>query len=432
MVRGGWQDCAVEYEPQALAVQDETGRRGGLRQMKARATGLLVFAALVYVAVRLFGGDGDWTGYVEAAAEGSMVGGLADWFAVTALFRHPMGIPIPHTALIPTRKDQLGRAIGGFVEENFLSGGVVLERLRAVGVARRAAAWVSADEHATTVARHSSAALAGAAGVLRDETVQAAIEHSIVGWVRRVPIAPLAGRALTIATSQGRHVELVDAALLGGLRFMDDHRELLRSRFGKESPWWVPESIDDRIFTKLFDGLRGFLAEVGETPHHEFRQYLEDRVAQLAERLQNDPDLIARGEELKNEILSHPAVQRWTASLWTDLKSLLQRQADDPSSELRHRIAVEIQAIGRRVSDDPQLQHKVDRWVESVVTYLLEEHRNQAGDLIASTVARWNPQDASRRVELAVGRDLQFIRINGTVVGGLAGVAIYAVGRLIS
>ena len=421
----------MQLESSPPVGHDEPARQHGLRQMKLRATGLLVFAALVYVAVRLFGGGDDWTGYVEAAAEGSMVGGLADWFAVTALFRHPMGIPIPHTALIPTRKDQLGRAIGGFVEENFLSGGVVLERLRAIGVAKRGAEWVSSDDHAATVARHSSAALAGAAGVLRDETVQAAIEHSIAGWVRRVPLAPLAGRALTIATAEGRHVELVDAAMRGGLRFMDDHRESLRSRFGKESPWWVPESIDDRIFTKLFDALRGFLAEVGETPHHEFRQYLEERVAQLAERLQHDPELLARGEEVKEQILSHPAVQRWTASLWTDLKALLQRQADDPSSQLRQRIAVEIQVVGRRIAADPELQAKLDSWVESVVSYLLEEHRHQAGDLIASTVARWNPQDASHRVELAVGRDLQFIRINGTVVGGLAGVGIYAVGRLI-
>ncbi len=421
----------MERESPVLAVNDEAARRRGLRQMKVRATGLLVFAALVYVAVRLFGGGEDWAGYVEAATEGAMVGGLADWFAVTALFRHPMGIPIPHTALIPTRKDQLGRAIGGFVEENFLTGGVVLERLRSVGIARRAAAWVSADEHAATIARHSSAALAGTAGVLRDDTVQTAIEHSIAGWVHRVQLAPLAGRALTIATAEGRHVELVDAAVRGGLRFMDDHRESLRQRFGKESPWWVPESIDDRIFTKLFDGLRAFLAEVGEAPHHEFRQYLEERMAQLAERLQHDPELIVRGEEIKEQIVNHPAVQRWTASLWTDLKALLQRQADDPSSQLRQRIAIEIQSIGRRVAQDPELQAKIDSWVESVVTYLLEEHRHQAGDLIASTVARWNPEDASRRVELAVGRDLQFIRINGTVVGGLAGVAIYAVGRLI-
>ena len=176
--------------PVPIAIHDEARRRRGLRRMKARATGLLVFAAVVYVAIRVFADGTGWGGYVEAAAEGAMVGGLADWFAVTALFRHPLGIPIPHTALIPTRKDQLGRAIGEFVEENFLTGGVVLDRLRSVGIAKRAAEWVSAEEHATTVARHSSAALAGAAGVLRDDDVQAAIEHSIGGWVRRVPLAP--------------------------------------------------------------------------------------------------------------------------------------------------------------------------------------------------------------------------------------------------
>jgi uncharacterized membrane-anchored protein YjiN (DUF445 family) len=414
-----------------MVVPDETDRSRSLRQMKARATGLLLFAAVVFVAARLLRDGHHWVGYIEAAAEGSMVGGLADWFAVTALFRHPLGIPIPHTALIPTRKDQLGRAIGEFVQENFLTGGVVLEKLRSVGLARRAAEWVTVKENAATVARDTSAALAGAAGLLRDEAVQGALEHSVVGWVRRVPLAPLAGRTLAIVTAEGRHEELVDAALKGGLRFLDEHRESFRSRFGRESPWWVPEAIDDRIFTKLFNALRGFLAEVGETPHHEFRTYLDQRVAELAERLQSDPALIARGEEIKEQFLDHPAVRSWTASLWTDLKLLLQRQAGDPSSQLRQRIAIEVAVIGERVTGDAELQGKVDRWVESAVSYLIEEHRHQAGDLIASTVARWNPDDASRRVELAVGRDLQFIRINGTVVGGLAGVAIYAIGRLI-
>jgi uncharacterized membrane-anchored protein YjiN (DUF445 family) len=414
-----------------MVVPDEADRLRGLRRMKTRATGMLLVAAAVFVAAKLLGDGQTWLGYVEAAAEGSMVGGLADWFAVTALFRHPMGIPIPHTALIPARKDQLGRAIGEFVEQNFLTGGAVLDKLRSVGVAKRTAAWVTVDEHAATVARHASAALAGAAGVLRDEAVQGALEHSVMGWVRRIPLAPLAGRALEVATAEGRHEELVDAGIAGGLRFLDENRESLRSRFGRESPWWVPEAVDERIFTKMFDGLRGFLMEVGASPHHEFRDYLEQRVRDLARRLQRDQTLIARGEEIKEQILSHPAVRTWTMSLWGDIKELLQRQASDPSSQLRQRIAVEVAAIGERVSADPELQGKIDRWVESAVTYLVEEHRHEAGDLIASTVERWNPQDASRRVELAVGRDLQFIRINGTVVGGLAGVAIYAVGRLI-
>lgn len=426
----GWQDELVPT-PQVIISPDDAARAAGLRTMKVRATGLLLLAAAIFVLGRVLRGDHHWIDYVVAAAEGALVGGLADWFAVTALFRRPLGLPIPHTALIPTRKDQLGRAIGEFVEQNFLTGNVVLDKLRSAGLSRRAAEWSSEPQNAATVARHASAALAGAAGVLRDESVQGALEQSLGAWVRRVPLAPLAGRALAVATQHGRHEELVDAAFRGSVRFLDDHREDLRARFGRESPWWVPEAIDDRMFGKLFDGLRGFLVEVGATPHHEFRVYLEERIQSLAQRLQNDPDLIKRGEDLKEQFLEHPAVRTWTMSLWTDVKSLLQRQAGDPSSQLRRRIAEEVAVIGRSVAADGAMQDKVDRWIESAVMYLLDEHRHQAGDLIATTVARWDPQDASHRVELAVGRDLQFIRINGTVVGGLAGLTIYAIGQLI-
>ena len=418
-------------EAATIAFPDEASRRAGLRAMKLRATGLLIIAAAVFVVTRIIGDRYGWVGYVEAGAEGALVGGLADWFAVTALFRHPFGVPIPHTALIPTRKDQLGRAIGEFIEENFLTGGVVTDKLRGAEVSRRAAIWVSEEKNSATVSRHASAALAGVAGVLRDETVQGAVEDSILAGVRRVPLAPLAGRALAVATAEGRHTELVDAGLRGGLRFLDEHRDTLRERFATKSPWWVPDAIDGRIFTKLFDGLRGFVTEVANTPDHEFRGYLDQRVAELAERLQHDPELAAKGEEIKQQLLAHPAVRSWTMSLWQDLKTLLQRQASDPSSQLRQRIAAEVAHVGESVAADPVMQAKLDGWVESAVLYLLDEHRHQAGDLIASTVARWDPDDASTRVELAVGRDLQFIRINGTVVGALAGVAIYAIGLLI-
>jgi uncharacterized membrane-anchored protein YjiN (DUF445 family) len=410
---------------------DDTRRRIALRAMKTRATGLLIVAAIIFVVARIFHGDHSWLDYVQAAAEGAMVGGLADWFAVTALFRHPMGIPIPHTALVPARKDQLGEALGEFVEDNFLSTPVIADKLRTAELTRRAADWVGRPGNAATLARHTSAGLAGAAGVLRDETVQGAIEQGLKGWMQRVELAPLAGRAIEIATAQGRHTELVDAGMRGVLRFLDEHREDLRGRFGRKSPWWVPESIDDRIFDKLFDGLRGFLTEVGETPDHDFRAYLDTRVAELAARLRSDPDLIARGEALKAEVLSHPAVRRWTGSLWADLKAGLNRQAGDPSSELRRRIESEAISLGRLLAADPELREKVDRWLESVLIYAVEEQRHQAGELIASTVARWDPDDASNRIELAVGRDLQFIRINGTVVGGLAGLSIYAIGQLI-
>ncbi len=410
---------------------DDEARAQALRRMKRRATGLLVLSAVVFIVAHIFEGDYGWLRYVSAAAEGSMVGGLADWFAVTALFRHPLGVPVPHTALIPTRKDQLGRAIGSFVEENFLTANVVIEKLRGAQITHRAAEWVSREENAQVVARHASAAIAGVTQVLRDDRVQLAIERSLDTWVRRVPLAPLAGRVLAVATQDGRHAELVDAGLRGAERFLREHRENLRQRFGKESPWWVPEAIDDRIFNKIYDAIQSFVREVGADPHHEFRAYLDGRLVTLADRLQNDPVLIERGEEIKMQILSQPAVRTWTASLWTDFKVMLQKQARDPSSMLRTQIAEEVQAIGVTVAAEPELQGKIDRWVEAAVSYLLEEHRHQAGDLIATTVERWDPHDAASRVELAVGRDLQFIRINGTVIGGLAGIAIYAISQII-
>ncbi len=412
--------------------ETDAERVANLRRMKRRATGLLVVAAGVFVVTRaLEEGRAGWIGYVRAMAEAAMVGGLADWFAVTALFRHPLGIPVPHTAIIPTRKEQLGRTLGEFVEQNFLTPEVISDKLRSVQPAQRAAAWVGQPGNAAAVARHVSVALAGTAEVLRDEEVQVALEGALLSRVRTIAVSPAAGRALAMATTEGRHQELVDSSIKGALRFLDANRYTLRSRFGRESPWWVPETIDDRIFDKLYVALQGFLTEVSGAPNHEFRRYLDERVGDLIVRLQEDPDLIARGEKLKEELLDHPAVRRWSASLWVDLKRTLQEQAADPDSELRQRIETAVTSVGASLRSDAELQAKMDGWLESVVLYVVRQERHQATELIASTVARWDPDDASRRIEVAVGRDLQFIRINGTLVGGLAGLVIHAFGQMI-
>jgi uncharacterized membrane-anchored protein YjiN (DUF445 family) len=410
----------------------EAARRRDLRRMQMWALGLLLFAAAVYVVARQAEDERPWAGYVRATAEAAMVGGLADWFAVTALFRRPLGLPIPHTALIPTRKDALGRSLGSFVEENFLAPETVTERLAAARVVARVGNWLTAPGSAATVSRHAATAIAGAADVLRDDEVQTALESAIVNRVRRVPAAPLAGRLVEIATDEGRHEALVDAGIKGAQQFLEGNRALIRSRFGRESPWWVPEAVDDRIFSKLFSGLEGFLAELAGNPEHELRRALDERIAGLAERLQHDPALIAQGERWKEELLDHPAVRAWTASLWGDLKATLQRQSADPGSELRRRLEAAALQLGRTLQADPGLRDKLDRWLERVVRYVVDQERHQVADLIATTVERWDPQEASRRIETQVGRDLQFIRINGTVVGGIAGLAIHTVGRLIA
>ena len=392
---------------------------------------MLVAAAVLFVVTRMSESEHSWLGYVRATAEAAMVGGLADWFAVTALFRHPLGLPIPHTAVIKTRKAQLGRSLGEFVQENFLAREVVTEKLRHARIGERLGLWLSDRTHAHTVSQHTSAALAGALDVLNDDDVQGALEHGISARLRRIEASPTAGRVLAIATADGRHRELVDAVARGAVRFLEERRGDLRERFSRESPWWVPEPVDDRIFEKLYRGLTAFLNDVLQDPDHELRRHLDERLADLVTRLGNDPTLIARGEKLKEEILAHPAVRNWMGSLWGDLKQSLVNQSSDPDSELRRRIEQTTLAFGAALSDDPSLRSKVDRWIESAASYIIEAYRHEVADLIESTVAKWDADEASQRIELQVGRDLQFIRINGTIVGGLAGLIIYSIGKLI-
>jgi uncharacterized membrane-anchored protein YjiN (DUF445 family) len=399
--------------------------------MQWRATSLLIGAAAVFVVARVLEGEHGWAGYVRATAEAAMVGGLADWFAVTALFRHPLRLPIPHTAIIPRRKDQLGASLGSFVEQNFLSDDVISDKLRSTSIARRAARWANEPANAGALARHLGAALDGALDVMRDDDVQELVEHAALARLRTIRAAPLAGQVLEAVTADRRHQELVDVSLRGLRRFLEENRSSFRTTFARESPWWVPEAIDERIFEKIFNGLQALLDDVSARPDHELRAYLDQRLEALAVKLRTSPELAARGEALKEEFLAHPAVRRLTGTLWADLKQSLQQQTADPDSELHRRIDATVLQLSRTVLDDPALAEKIDRWVESVVHYVVRSYRHEITDLITTTVGKWDPHDASRRIELQVGRDLQFIRINGTIVGGLAGLVIHCAGRFL-
>ncbi len=410
---------------------DEAERARDLRTMQRFAGGLLGAMTIVFVITRALEDRWNWIGYVRATAEAAMVGAVADWFAVTALFRHPLGIPIPHTAIIPRNKDRIGRSLGEFVQSNFLAGPVLAEKLRSLGVARRAGEWLAEPANARRLGANAGAVVTGLTEVLRDEDVQSALEHAVVGRLRATEAAPLVGRALEAALEAGHHQALLDTVLHGVDRLLDDNRTMLRNKLSEQSPWWVPEPIDNRVFAKMFNGIKGFLAEVAADPNHELRDQLDTRMAELAVRLRTDPTLIAKGEELKAELLAHPEMRAWSSSLWANLKRSVVELADDPDSELRRRLEAALVTAGQALRDDPVLQAKIDSWVERALGYLVEQYRHEIADLISTTVARWDADDTSRRIELQVGRDLQFIRINGTVVGGLAGLVIYSVGQLL-
>lgn len=399
--------------------------------MKRAATGLLILAGLVFGLARL-GEDGrPWLGYVRATAEAAMVGAIADWFAVTALFRHPLGLPIPHTAIVQRRKDEIGRSLGAFVRDNFLTHDNVNRLIEEERVAWRIAQLMSDPAVAARIAEEGSAVIRGITDVLNDESVQEGLEQVVVERVRQVPVAPLAGRAVDWAMAGGHHEMLVDSTLIGLGRFLAENQGTFRQRLKQESPWWVPEPVDDRVFDKIFDAVNRFIDEVGGNRSHELRRQLNVRTLELAERLKTSPELVIRGEQLKDEILSNEEVRAWVGGLWDRIKSGVVEATHDPESELRVRITDAIVEAGRALQADPSMLHKVEHWLQDGAGHLAAQGGDQVVNLIATTVERWDPEETTVLIEEKVGRDLQFIRINGTLVGGFVGLSLYTISELV-
>ncbi len=274
-------------------------------------------------------------------------------------------------------------------------------------------------------------ALRGSLEVLDDRDVSTALEGLIERKIRTTPVAPLMGRALDVAMEGGHHQRLLDAVLTGLAGFLDDNRTTFRTRLEQESPWWIPEPVDDRIFEKIYTAVHRFIGDVGSDDKHEVREAIDQRVLAFAGRLRADPELVAKGEELKNELLAHRDVRAWLQSLWGEVKRSTLTATDDPESELRQRIDRSLVHLGERLRDESELQRKVDEWVQRAAGYVVDHYRGEVAEIISSTVQKWDGKATAERLELQVGRDLQFIRINGTIVGGLAGVVIYTVSRFL-
>jgi uncharacterized membrane-anchored protein YjiN (DUF445 family) len=395
--------------------------------MKSVALGALIALALVFAFSFALEAHITWLQYVRAAAEGGMVGALADWFAVTALFRRPLGLPIPHTALIVERKDQFGATLGQFVVENFLNGDVLAERIRAAGLSSRVAAWLSSEENAARFAGHAADVVVTLAGTLRDEDVQSALTAEIMRAAATVEVAPLAGRAVGVMIAGGHHDALFNGCVTAADRYLADHYDELKVRFESEAPRWLPDAVYGRAFERLHARLRERLAAMAADPDDEARKQFEEWIAGLPERLKTSPELRERGENIKRDLLASAAVRDWASWLWKNAKETLGAQAADPDSELRRRLAAALTAMGRRLSTDPALQQSLERVVESGARTLADQFHEELAGLVTGTIQRWDATETSFQLELLLGRDLQFIRINGTVVGAGVGLALHAI-----
>ncbi|WP_443061006.1 DUF445 domain-containing protein [Streptomyces sp. NBC_00464] len=414
----------------AYTAADEEKRRG-VRRMKTTATGLLLLVALVYVLATWAKneGVGGWPGFVAAAAEAGMVGALADWFAVTALFKRPLGLLIPHTAIIPTKKDQLGASLGSFVGENFLSGGVVRDRIHSLSIGGRLGAWLAEPEHADRVTAELSTALRGALTVLRDADVQAVVGEAITRRANAAEVGPGLGKMLEKVVADGGHRKVVDLICVRAHDWLVEHNDSVMDAVQGGAPGWTPRFVDKRVGERVYKELLRFITEMRDMPGHPARGSIDTFLTDFAADLQTDSETRARVERLKSEILGRGEVQDVIASAWSSVRTMVIAAAEDERSELRLRARASLMALGARLATDGRLQAKLEGWVEDAAVYVVTTYRAEITSLISDTVAGWDADQTSKKIEAHIGRDLQFIRINGTVVGALAGLVIYSVSR---
>ncbi|ULN52363.1 DUF445 domain-containing protein [Mycolicibacillus parakoreensis] len=410
----------------------DAARLTSLRRMKVVALSFLLGATVVFLLCRAAGADGTaavWVGYVGAAAEAGMVGALADWFAVTALFKRPLGLPIPHTAIIKRKKDQLGQGLGTFVRENFLSPEVVATKLRDAAVGSRVGAWLAEPGHAERVAAETATVLRVLVEMLRDDDVQAVIDRMIVRRIAEPRWGPPVGRMLATLLAENRQEALIQLLADRAFQWSLNAGETIERVVTRDSPTWTPRFVDQLVGDRIHRELMDFTDKVRRDPGHELRRSATRFLFEFAEDLQHDPDTIARADNVKDQLMAREEVTAAAETAWKTLKRLVLEGVDDPSSTLRTRVAETVVRLGEALRDDADLRAKVDNWIVRAAQHLVAQYGVEITAVITETIERWDAAEASRRIELHVGRDLQFIRINGTVVGSLAGLVIYTIAQ---
>ena len=398
--------------------------------MKLVALSLLIALAVVFVIAFALQKQYPWLQYVRAAAEGGMVGALADWFAVTALFKYPMGVKIPHTAIIPRRKDQIGASLGEFVETNFLSEQVVQDKLASINVSGRVGQWLSGPGGAERVAKEGAAVIRGTFKVLNDDDVQAVIESMVRKHLLTPPWGPPVGRMAERIFADGHHHQLIDLLVDRAADWVADNHETVSRLVTDRSPQWVPSFVDGLVGDKVYVEILKFTRAVQSDPQHQVRKSIDKYLTDLAQDLQYDPAMIARAESIKAQVLGDPEVRELASRTWATIKGALLAAVDDPDSELTVKFKAAVRDFGARLVGDDELAGKVNAWIGDAAGYLVRTYRSDIAGVITDTVARWDADETSSKIELQVGKDLQFIRINGTVVGSLAGLAIFTVAHL--
>ena len=396
-----------------------------LKRMQWLATGLLAAMAILFVATSLVPASTRYLDIVRVFAEAALIGGLADWFAVTALFRHPLGLPIPHTAIVRNRKDDIGRALADFIGRHFLVREVVTARLDGAGLAARLGEWLVQPQNRRSVARDLSVAIGWLVRGAESGRLGDALRPSLRKLADGIPPHRIMATVIDVLASGNHAQALIDRLVEYGREQLLANKLMIRMRIKERSPWWMPKFIDEEIYDQLVGELERILSEIGDDPDHEARVRLNERLRSLKLDFSRDPDLIAKGMALRDEIFDHPEVTAFLSRIWQRGRDFLLDALEDPESEIRSAIETELELLGGRLHEDAELSQRVDGWLAEMIAYIVERYREPISRTISETIAEWDPVATSDRIELHIGRDLQFIRINGTLVGGCVGVVLY-------
>jgi len=409
------------------ASRTPTAQRGA-RGMRILATAMLAGMAAVFIAATGLTELHPAWGFVRAFAEAGLVGGIADWFAVTALFRHPLGLPIPHTAIVPRNKDRIGDALANFLKDNFLTPSVVARRMREVDVAGAVGRFLGQPPGEGRLRRGASRLLADILESLDQERLGGMVKAALAERMRRIDIAPLLGQTLEAAITEERHVPMVDGIVTWAGRTLDANEDLIRDMVHERAGWILRMAgLDEKLADAIVDGLRRLTIDMAVDPDHPLRAKAEEGLARLAAGLRNDPEMMAKVEDWKNEMIENEAVSAWLGGVWEKGRAGLLKGARDPDAALAGKFGEALRQLGETLQKEPRLKAAINQFARRATVGVVASYGDGIVKLVSETVRGWDARTISDRLEGAVGRDLQYIRINGTLVGGLVGLFIHTI-----
>ena len=420
---------AEKQEPTKLTDEEKLKE---LNRMKLSATGLLAGVTLIFLVMVLLPVHNFWTELVQATAEAAMVGAMADWFAVTALFRHPMGLKIPHTAIIPTSKDQIGERLGQFFQHNFLTGDAITNKLQSMNIAGRVAAWLKTPSNKDQLANIVSKGLAGIVRAIDDESVHRVIRNAIENRLGKVPLTPVLGKFLENILTDNKRKHLIRGIMKMSGRLLKDYEIPIRIKIAEETPWWFPAPIDDKIYDRIVTMISQLKDNLEVNHSNPLYEQFDNLIDQLINDLKHSEAFIERGEMMKTELLDDTLSGDLPIKVWHTIKSRLILHEGESSSATHEPIARGLMEIGEALSHDLAMQDRLNNGIETGIRHLINQYGDEIGKLIAHTVKGWDGESTAQRIELQVGKDLQYIRINGTIIGGLVGLFIHLFSVFIS